>query len=161
MKQLYKRLLLALAVAIIAIVTPLGVSEFRYQQKINAMKDVVAVIGKDVVVPAGGKAKGELYVKAPHLIDSFCIDNGPCPSVNGQWFVPVAKGAEKDFMATVLAQQGYQDIVAQDPKGGMPSEGTKDGYKVTLYLSDPYANEAPRQAPSDGKEWKILSVTLY
>lgn len=151
----WKKFVLAVMVLIGLLLILWGVAEIGYQQHINTLKSEVQKAEQDVIKPAGGVSFKSNLV-APHWLDQFgCIDNGPCPRVDHIWFVLVDPNKEDDLMSSVLQKEGY---TGRDQSGIVYAD--KNKFEMRLEVT-PLGSNQPPYAASAGKEWRLMSVSLY
>ncbi len=151
-----KRRLIILAIVVAILLALWGVAEYSYQLKINKLSTAVQKVGSGYVEPAGGVANS-FGVKAPHFLDSFCIDNGPCPMVTKGWTVLIAPDQEASYVRDVFQKTGYQGDVSKIQVQETTNRDMGNG--VTLSVGFYHlAEQPPYQAPP-GKEWKSFDVS--
>lgn len=159
--QLYKRLLLALAVIFIIAIPLVGIgfAEFNYQQKINSLKEVLATTKSKVIDPAGGVESMPLFVKALHVWESLCIDDGPCPRVTSGWVVDVRPEKERDLIEDIFTSVGYQgeDISQYDTE----TSGTaKSGSRVLQVSISPITHEKVPVSNAQDARFRVVTITV-
>ncbi len=110
----WRYLFVAPVVAVAVLATIWGVAEGVYQLRVAQLSAAVNEIGTAYVEPHGGVAH-YFRVKAPHYLDSFCIDNGPCPQVTKSWLVLVDPKQEAGYIHEAFQKAGFSNIVDLTP----------------------------------------------
>jgi hypothetical protein len=154
----WKRILVTVVILLAIVLIPWGVAEFSYQQRVAGLNRDIDSVEQSIVTPAGG-VKLNSYIKAPHVLNSFCIDNGPCPNLTREWYVPVEPGKGVEFVNSILNKEGYNITFQNNLETTTIANGVKNKHYINLKLA-PLGNEQPPHAALQGKDWKLLSVTM-
>jgi hypothetical protein len=152
-RPLWAKILIALGTIVFIITTPIAIAEGFYQVRVNALNSKMSKINLQVIRSLGG-VEYYSYVFAPHVWQSICLDNGPCPMVTKAWFVLVDSNG-----GSVLKQKVLDGIQKEGE-----ATGTYDG-RFPMYVDVTAAKNAfnaspPYSAPA-GKEWVSVGVSVF
>jgi hypothetical protein len=155
-----RRTLIVIGAIVAVLLVVYGVFEYAYQQRINTLSTTIDQVWQNPTKTIAG-VDSSTYIKAPHYLDSFCTDNGPCPTVTRSWLVLVDPNQEIDFIRNAFQQVGYQATIHNYQDPGAAGVGFKNHVTLSVGFYAPGNNDhPPYQAPS-GKIWRSFSVDAF
>ncbi len=141
----WKKVFVILFVLVVICAIPLGITEYKDQQKAHSLLSRIDDFGQSVLKPLGGVDLGS-NVACAHVTDYvYSLESGPCPRAGGSWLIAIPKGQDVSFISANAQAAGY----TVNQTDGQDAGFSKAGLGVGVTIRDLGGDKEPHSLPSD------------